>query len=107
MGVNFLNLVRQPPRWLRMALAAVLLAFTLDVLAHSLHAHEQDQHEEHSAAGADCAYCQTFNGLMDAPAGVSGAFQPACAPAPAVPAGPVCFSARPEVCTQPRAPPAL
>jgi hypothetical protein len=105
MSSNLLKLFRQPPRWLRMALAGVLLAFTLDVLAHSLHQHEQDTHQ-HVSGGTDCAYCVAFNGLMDAPAGVSSVFQPASSPVPAPVTGDVCLPLPPETSAQPRAPPA-
>lgn len=106
MGVNLLNLFRQPPRWLRTALACALLAFTLDIAAHSLHQHEHDTHHHDAGSVTDCAFCAAFGGLMDAPAGVSADFQPAVAPAPVVLSGDVCFPVRPAVSAQPRAPPA-
>jgi len=103
MGMNPLRLLRQPPRWLRAALAGVLLALVLDVLAHSHHGHEQDAH---AGAGPECAYCAMFNGLMDAPAVMPAVFRPALAPAPQSPPGDIRVLLQPDTCAQPRAPPA-
>jgi len=102
MGVGLFSLIRKPPRWLRAALAGVLLTFVLDVLAHNLHQHEADAQ---FTSGAACAYCVAFTGLMDAPVGASVFKRPAAAAAVVCLPADICRSLQPETSAQPRAPP--
>ena len=58
-------LARRPPQWLRVAIAGLLLAFSLNSIAHVTHRHETPAASvTHSLA---CGYCATFGGLADAP----------------------------------------
>jgi len=59
------ELARKPPQWLRVALAALLLAFALNSIAHAAHTHEQGTAGTvlHSTA---CGHCVAF-GTADAP----------------------------------------
>lgn len=99
----FFQMARRPPRWLRAALAVLLLAFALNALAHVSHRH--DASPASATHGLACGYCVSFGGLAAAPSHEHvSALQrqvgliepPACAPAP---------RARPHTCAQPRAPP--
>jgi hypothetical protein len=59
------ELVRRPPQWLRVILAAMLLAFAANSIAHASH-----QHDASAAAAAHslaCNYCASFGALGDAP----------------------------------------
>ena len=53
--------------WLRVSLAAFMLAFTLNVAAHAAHSHA-DLSIAQAAHATACGYCVTFAGLADAPA---------------------------------------
>ncbi len=63
--MSVFELARKPPQWLRVALAALMLAFALNSIAHAAHTHEQGSASTvlHSTA---CGYCVTF-GAADAP----------------------------------------
>lgn len=63
--MSVFELARKPPQWLRATLAALLLAFALNSIAHAAHTHEQGSAGTvfHSTA---CGYCVTF-GAADAP----------------------------------------
>ncbi len=63
--MRLLHLARRPPQWLRVALAALLLAFAVNSVAHVTHRHDAaPSSATHSLA---CGYCLSFNGLVDAP----------------------------------------
>jgi hypothetical protein len=63
--MRLLHLVRRPPQWLRVALAALLLAFAVNSIAHVTHRHDAaPSSATHTLA---CGYCLSFNGLADAP----------------------------------------
>jgi hypothetical protein len=63
--MRLLHLARRPPQWLRVALAALLLAFAVNSIAHVTHRHDAaPSSATHSLA---CGYCLSFNGLIDAP----------------------------------------
>jgi hypothetical protein len=63
--MRLMHLARRPPQWLRVALAALLLAFAVNSIAHVTHRHDAaPSSATHSLA---CGYCLSFNGLADAP----------------------------------------
>ena len=63
--MRLMHLARKPPQWLRVALAALLLAFAVNSIAHVTHRHDAaPSSTTHSLA---CGYCLSFNGLVDAP----------------------------------------
>lgn len=59
-------LARRPPQWLRVAFAALALAFALNSIAHVTHEHDAAPVVSafHNLA---CGYCASFGGLADAP----------------------------------------
>lgn len=59
------DLARRPPQWLRVVLAAVLLGFALNSIAHV--AHQHDATAASAAHSLACGYCASFGGLADAP----------------------------------------
>jgi hypothetical protein len=59
------NLARRPPRWLRVALAAMLLAFGLNALGHVTHRH--DATPAPAAHSLACGYCVSFGSIADGP----------------------------------------
>jgi hypothetical protein len=59
------HLARRLPRWLRVALAGLLIAFALNSIAHVAHRHEATSASVAHALA--CGYCATFGGLADAP----------------------------------------
>jgi hypothetical protein len=64
--MSLLHLARNPPRWLRAALASLLLAFALNSLAHVTHRHEATAASpQHSAL---CGYCISFDSMTPGPA---------------------------------------
>lgn len=101
--MRMFDLARRPPHWLRVALAALLLAFALNSIAHVTHRHEAAQTSvAHSVA---CGYCVSFGGLADAPRHchpVATAEQFSVFVAPALDR---VFSSRSSTSAQPRAPP--
>lgn len=58
--------LRLASAWLRVSLAAFMLAFTLNLAAHAAHAHDDASIAQ--AAHVACGYCVAFGGLADAPA---------------------------------------
>jgi hypothetical protein len=63
--MRLLHLARRPPQWLRVVLAALLLAFAVNSIAHVTHRHDAaPSSATHTLA---CGYCLSFNGLVDAP----------------------------------------
>jgi hypothetical protein len=63
--MHLMHLARRPPKWLRVALAGLLLAFAVNSIAHVTHRHDAAPSSvTHSLA---CGYCLSFNGLADAP----------------------------------------
>jgi hypothetical protein len=59
------HLARRPPRWLRVALAALLLGFALNTLGHITHRHDGTlAPTAHSLA---CGYCVSFGSIADGP----------------------------------------
>jgi hypothetical protein len=97
------HLARKPPRWLRVALAALLLAFAVNSIAHVAHRHDASAVSvTHSLA---CGYCVSFGGLADTPThhGPScvreqAGFRPDAVLRVSLPSSP-------DTCAQPRAPP--
>lgn len=65
-----LRYARTSSRWLRASLAALLLAFTLNLAAHAAHTH--DDAKVAQAAHAACGYCAAFGSLGDAPSQGTG-----------------------------------
>jgi hypothetical protein len=63
--MRIFQLARQPPQWLRVALAALLLAFAVNSLAHV--AHQHDQATAATIHAKACGYCATFGSLGGAP----------------------------------------
>ena len=59
------ELVRRPPQWLRVLLAAALLAFAANSIAHA--AHQHDASPTTAAHSLACNYCVSFGALSDAP----------------------------------------
>ncbi|MGH8176034.1 MAG: hypothetical protein ACREV5_07240 [Steroidobacter sp.] len=94
---------RRPPQWLRVALAALLLAFALNSIAHVTHRH--DATAAAASHGVLCGYCVSFGGLADAPRHTYAAPAPTqVASRLALPA-PVARSIDLRTSAQPRAPP--
>jgi hypothetical protein len=95
-------LARRPPRWLRAAVAGLLLAFALNSIAHLTHRHDAPASVTHSLA---CGYCVAFDGLADMPR--HGHPQPEAEQAGALiaPAVEVPYALRPRTSARPRAPP--
>jgi hypothetical protein len=98
--MHVLEFARRPPQWLRVALAAMLLAFALNSIAHVAHQHDATATSAtHSIA---CNYCVSFGALADAPRHTYAAPTPAArlgpAPAPVavVPSIDLTISARPR-----------
>jgi hypothetical protein len=92
------------PRWLRVSLAALLLAFTLNLVAHAAHTHD-DAKIAQAAHAQNCGYCAAFGGLTDAPSH-NGAFAPLIL-TPELTAQPATsiLGWRVETAARPRAPP--
>jgi hypothetical protein len=63
--MRLLHLARRPPQWLRVVLAALLLAFAVNSIAHV--SHRDDAAPSSAAHALACGYCLSFNGLVDAP----------------------------------------
>lgn len=63
--------LRMASAWLRVSLAALMLAFTLNLAAHAAHAHD-DVSIAQAAHAAACGYCAAFGGLADAPVNHGG-----------------------------------
>jgi hypothetical protein len=59
------NLARRPPQWLRVALAAMLLAFALNAVGHVTHRH--DATPVPAAHSLACGYCVSFGTIADGP----------------------------------------
>jgi hypothetical protein len=63
--MRLLSVARKPTPWLRVALAALLVAFALNSIAHVTHRHDAAPSSvTHSLA---CGYCLSFDNLADAP----------------------------------------
>jgi hypothetical protein len=63
--MRLMHLARRPPQWLRVCLAALLLAFAVNSIAQVTHRHDAaPSSATHSLA---CGYCLSFNGLAGAP----------------------------------------
>jgi hypothetical protein len=63
--MRIFQLARRPPQWLRVMLAALLLAFVLDTVAHLTHTHEASPAT--ASHNAVCSLCVSFANLADAP----------------------------------------
>jgi hypothetical protein len=63
--MRLMHLARRPPQWLRVALAALLLAFAVNATAHVTHRHDATPSSAHHSLA--CGYCLSFNGFADAP----------------------------------------
>jgi hypothetical protein len=55
---------RRPTDWVRIALAALVLAFALDSIAHATHTH--DSNAAAVAHHVACGYCATFGASLGA-----------------------------------------
>ena len=75
---------RRPTDWVRFALAALVLAFALDSVAHAAHTH--DSNAAAVAHHVACGYCATFGASLGAtpvnPGPVVAALAPRLAPLP-------------------------
>ena len=66
-------LARHPTRAIRIAFAALLLAFGLNAIAHVSHRHQSDIADDMATTGTStlhttaCGYCATFGSLADTP----------------------------------------
>lgn len=99
------QLARNPPAWLRVALASLLLAFAVDSVAHVVHQHEGTVTTTFATHGPACGYCAAFDGLIDAP---KQSYSPVAAVVRIGYVAPVATPAvsfRPLVTAQPRGPP--
>lgn len=96
--------LRSASAWLRASLAALMLAFTLNLAAHAAHTHD-DASVAQAAHAAACAYCVTFGSLADTPAAHDScvALLPVIADFAPLAAG--LSSWRVETAARPRAPP--
>lgn len=97
------HLARKPPQWLRVALAALLLAFALNSIAHVTHRHDAaTTSATHSLA---CGYCISFDGIADGPR--HNYVPPAVGHASVyvAPATEAVVAYRPSTSARPRAPP--
>ncbi|MDY0066474.1 MAG: hypothetical protein RBS02_08840 [Steroidobacteraceae bacterium] len=56
--MNVFDIARRPPHWLRVAVAAMLLAFALNAITHIAHAHDEGSTPaaKHTALCAHCAF---------------------------------------------------
>ena len=101
--MSLLHLARNPPRWLRVALAGLMLAFALNSIAQVTHRHEVTAAGQlHSAL---CGFCISFDHMTPTPADrpltivpAYGSEQPAAAPG-------IVVSRFARTSAQPRAPP--
>lgn len=101
--MRFNNLARTPPQWLRVCLAALLLAFALNSIAHVTHRHDPSARAAtHSLA---CGYCISFDGIADGPR--HNYIPPAVEHASVyvAPASVAAIAYRPASSARPRAPP--
>ncbi len=64
-SMRILDLARRPPRWLRVALAGLMLGFALNSIAHVSHQH--DIGAKSAIHSVVCAHCASFGSLVDAP----------------------------------------
>ena len=90
--------------WLRVSLAALMLAFTLNLAAHTAHIHD-DASVTQAAHAAACGYCVTFGSLADTPAEYSGRVASFPVTADFAPLAAGLSSWRVETAARPRAPP--
>ncbi len=101
--MSLLHLARNPPRWLRVALASLMLAFALNSIAQVTHRHEASRASQlHSAP---CGYCISFDNMTPAPADRPLAIVPAYAVERLAVAPITVVSRSVPTYTQPRAPP--
>jgi len=101
--MRIFHLARTPPQWLRIAFAALMLAFALNSIAHVTHQHDAGQVSV--AHHAVCGYCITFGGLAGEPGHTYSI--PKANPAESIPAATavVRLPTQPETSARPRAPP--
>jgi hypothetical protein len=99
----FVEFARRRPQWLRALLAALLLGFALNSIAHVAHQHEAAATSiQHTAL---CGYCISFGALADA---TRHTFSPPLALASAglaVPPALTIRSVEQRTSARPRAPP--
>ena len=63
--MSVLKLARHPPRWLRVALVGLMLAFALNSIAHVTHRHDvAAANQPHTAL---CGYCVSFDNMTPPP----------------------------------------
>lgn len=101
--MRIFHLARTPPQWLRIAFAALMLAFALNSIAHVAHQHDATQVS--ASHHAVCGYCLAFGGLAGEP-GRTHTIEKAGAVASIVAATAVFLPpTQPETSARPRAPP--
>jgi|SRR5690606_20500695 len=92
---------RRPRQWLRVLLAALLLAFVLDTVAHTTHQHEGAPAGSHAVL---CGYCAVFANAADGPAAMANALLGIATTQP-FQASSAWHAPRPAISARPRAPP--
>jgi hypothetical protein len=103
--MRLVQLARRPPQWLRVALAALLLAFAVNSIAAVTHRHDAAPSSAHHSLA--CGYCLSFNGLADAPRHDHASLALAPDSFYLVADLEPWFAPRPATSARPRAPPAL
>ena len=103
--MSIFALARRPSAWLRVALAAVVLAFALDSVAHAVHRHDDSAKSALAAHGPACGYCAAFDGLADAPKHHYAPLAAFIVAGYVAPIAPFPVSVRTRLGAQPRAPP--
>lgn len=103
--MSIFDLARRPSAWLRVALAAVVLAFALDSLAHAVHWHDDSAKTTLTAHGPACGYCAAFDGLVDVPRHHYSALTALVVTGYVAPVALFPVSVRTHLSAQPRAPP--
>lgn len=101
--MRIFHLARTPPQWLRIAFAALMLAFALNSIAHVTHQH--DAAHVSIAHHAVCGYCVTLGSLAGEPGHTFSIQKPS--PAEGIPTATVIvrLPTHPETSARPRAPP--
>lgn len=100
--MHLFQLARNRPKWLRVVLAALMLAFALNSIAHVTHRHDLAGHQQHSEL---CGYCISFDNMTTAPAPLALSIAPLFPAEIAATASTLVASRLARVSAQPRAPP--
>lgn len=104
MAMRVAREIRNPPTWLRAALVAFVLGFTLNTAAHVAHAHDPaNVFSQHTS----CDHCVQFGHLADAPSHGHEAPGATLAFRVALPDGDAVITRAPWLNAIPRGPPLL